>query len=85
MMIYIIIMSSAKIFLPRTAKRFNRTAQAFRPGKAPLKSALKGRPTATGENAYLAIHVERPSHSDALSGRVPRGKNPGLNGLGYAL
>jgi pyruvate,orthophosphate dikinase len=26
----------------RTAKRFNRTAQAFRPGKAPSKSALKG-------------------------------------------
>jgi len=35
----------------RTAKRFNRTAQAFRPGKVPSKSALQGRPTATGRNA----------------------------------
>src|SRR5215468_5559250 len=42
------------------------------------KSLLKGRPTGTGENEYFAIHVERPSHSAALSGRVPCGKNPGL-------
>ena len=33
--------------IERTAKRFNRTAQAFRPGKAPSKCALKGRPTGT--------------------------------------
>src|ERR1700740_2274783 len=71
--------------IERTAKRFNRTAQAFRPGKAPSKSALKGRPTGTGENEDLAIHLERPSHSDALSGRVACGKNPGLEGLGYGL
>src|SRR5262249_33459456 len=51
----------------RNTKRFKRTAQAFRPGKASSKSALKGRPTGTGENAYLAIHVERASHSDAIS------------------
>jgi hypothetical protein len=90
----------------QTVKRFNRTAQAFRPGKAASKCALKGRPTGTGENEYLAIHVERPSHSDALvrqsfwnalfelhprsglemlSGRIPCGKNPGLEGLGYGL
>jgi hypothetical protein len=62
-------------------------AQAFRPGKAPSKSALKlkGRPTGTDENEYLAIHVERSSHSAALSGRIPSGKNPGLEGLGYGL
>jgi hypothetical protein len=71
--------------IERTAKRFNRTAQAFRPGKAPSKCALKGRPTGTVENEYLAIHIERPSHSDALSGRVPCAKNPGLEGLGYGL
>src|SRR5215469_9368187 len=69
----------------RTAKRFNRIAQAFRPGKTPSKSALKGRPTGTAENEYHDIHVEGPSHSDALSGRVPCGKNPGLEGLGYGL
>src|SRR6516164_2658882 len=69
----------------RTAKRFNRTAQAFRPGKAPSKFALKGRPTGADENEYLAIHVERSSHSAALSGRIPSGKNPGLEGLGYGL
>ena len=33
--------------IERTAKRFNRTAQAFRPGKAPSKCALKGRSTGT--------------------------------------
>ena len=63
------------------------TAQAFRPGKAPSKSALKlkGRLTGTGENEYLAIHIERPSHSDALSAfrasslwQKPRPRRPGL-------
>src|SRR6516164_5013323 len=60
-------------------------AQAFRPGKAPSKFALKGRPTGADENEYLAIHVERSSHSAALSGRIPSGKNPGLEGLCYGL
>jgi hypothetical protein len=62
-------------------------AQGFRPGKAPSRSALKAERATdgNGENEYRAIHVERPSHSDALSGRIPCGKNPGLEGLGYGL
>src|ERR1700757_4765366 len=66
--------------IERTAKRFNRTAQAFRPGKAPSKCALKGRSTGTGENESLATHVENPALADALSGGVPCGKTPGLEG-----
>ena len=68
-----------------SAFRFNRTGQALGPGKDPSKSALKGRPMRTDENEYLAIHLERSSHSAALSGRIPSGKNPGLEGLGYGL
>jgi len=39
----------------------------------------------TRENAYLAIHVETPSHSDALSGLIPGGKNPGLKAWAVLL
>ena len=36
-----------------------------------------------GENEYLAIRVERPSHSDALSGRVaPRSRHKAKVKLG---
>ena len=60
------------------AKRFNRTAQAFRPGKAPSKSALKGRPTGPVKmNTLLSMSKDHRIRT-TFQGEFLVAKNPGL-------